>query len=63
MCGSIKYPYLPKRERKGGGSRVKVFKGKYDKTGISRGVEGSDPNNLLWEGFKHFLEEHNKLKG
>ena len=28
-------------------------------TGISRGVGGFKPKNLLWEGYGYFLEQHN----
>ena len=65
LCSSRKYPY-PLHGRSNGNSegvgrrlkRQDFKRAVWGLTGISRGVGGFIPKNLLWEGYGYFLEQH-----
>ena len=54
------HPMEGQRNTEGvGGLKIQNFKQKvWGLTGISRGVGGFKPINLLWEGYGYFLEQH-----
>ena len=69
MCSSRKYPYPPQGRLMGiprgrGVSKAQFFKGQYGtKMEFPEGWEGGFKlQNLPWEGYGYFLEQHNERK-